>query len=345
MDSERIKLVFKTLIPIIFGVIVVIWLFENEFDLNALKAIELSSNSIIWIGISFIFLFGREFGMAWRFRSLTDNQLSWGSSTKVTMLCEFTSAITPTSVGGSALSMIFLGREGIKIGRATAITITTLFLDELFFVILCPMLFIFTSPESLFGFTDGDAAHSLMIAFWIIYGVLVVITSGLFIGLFLKPHIIATILCKIFSLPLIKRWRNKISELSKSLIATSAELKCKPWKWWIKPSASTVMTWISRFLIVNTLLLAFIPDSDQITILGRQFIVWALLIFTPTPGGSGVSEMLFKYYYSDIVSGPVLMVLAVIWRMMTYYIFLIIGFCIILSFLKLTKKPSNKNLS
>lgn len=338
MSKERLGLILKITIPTIIGIGVVIWLFGREFNINALKQIRFTSTTFAGLGCAFLFLFGREFGMAWRFRTLTDSHLSWKASTEVTLLCEFTSAITPTSVGGSALSMVFLSRKGIRLGRATAITLTTLFLDELFFVICCPLLFLFMTPENLFGFTDGQTAKSLMTAFWIIYGLMTVITTGLFLGLFFMPDKIAAFLSKLFSLPLIKRWKNKVIELGDNLMETSAELKNKPWKWWIEPAASTVMTWTCRFLIVNALFFAFIPTADQITVLGRQFIVWALLIFTPTPGGSGVSELLFKTYYSDIVSGPILMVLAVTWRLLTYYIFLLIGFCMIPSLLKLTKK-------
>lgn len=75
---------------------------------------------------------GRDFGLTWRFRTLTDHDITWGQALRVNMLCEFTSAVTPSTVGGSSFGMIYLTGEGLNFGRSTAIMITTLFLDELF---------------------------------------------------------------------------------------------------------------------------------------------------------------------------------------------------------------------
>lgn len=323
--SSRFKFMLKILIPVAIGVGVVIWLFGREFDINSLRDIRFTPTLCVGLLLALAALFGRDFGLAWRFRALSDFRLSWKSTAKVTMLCEFTSAITPTSVGGSAVSMLFMHREGITLGRATTITLTTLMLDEGFFMVFCPLLFLLLSPAQLFGFADGAAAHDLQVLFWIVYGVLCTITAVLYLGIFRSPKTISLILRKIFSLPLIRRWRKSIDELGDNLVEASRELRHKDLRWWIAPVAATVISWLSRFAVVNALMLAFIPGADQITVLGRQFIVWALLTFTPTPGGSGVSEMLFKTYYSDIVHGPIMMVLAIIWRVFTYYIYLLIG--------------------
>lgn len=336
LESQS-KLLLKIIIPVAIGIAVVVWLFGREFDIDTLKDIRFTPQVALGLSFALLALFGRDFGLAWRFLTLSDKRLSWKSATKVTMLCEFTSAITPTSVGGSALSMIFMGREGIKLGRATAITLTTLMLDEGFFMLFSPLLFLLISPYELFGFTQGAAAHDLQVLFWVVYGIICVIAIGLYVGIFKSPHIIAGLLSKIFSLPFLRRWRKAVDELGDNLTEASSELKSKPKRWWLAPVAATIVSWLSRFAVVNALMLAFIPEADQLTVLGRQFIVWALLTFTPTPGGSGVSEMLFKTYYSDIVYGPIMMLLAIIWRIFTYYVYLFIGFCMIPTFIRLKK--------
>lgn len=50
------------------------------------------------------------------------------------MLCEFTSAATPSAVGGSSLIAVYLHKEGLTGGEGTSIMIANLFLDELFWV-------------------------------------------------------------------------------------------------------------------------------------------------------------------------------------------------------------------
>ena len=51
--------------------------------------------------------------------------------------------------------------------------------------------------------------------------------------------------------------------------------------------------------------------------------------FTPTPGGSGVMELAFSGFFSDFVSKGIGSIGALLWRLITYYPYLIIGALII----------------
>ena len=64
---------------------------------------------------------------------------------------------------------------------------------------------------------------------------------------------------------------------------------------------------------------------------------------SPTPGGSGVSEYLFSEYYGDmIVGGSMVLVLALLWRILSYYIYLLIGTFMLPSFLSAKKIEESK---
>lgn len=343
--KARLSLMLKIILPVVIGMAVIYFLFGSEIAAISTIDIDWSRTTAIGVAAAVILLLLRETGLAWRFRALTDHKLKWLTSFKVSLICDFTSAITPTSAGGSILSMIFIHKEGIKLGRATAITLLTLFLDELFFIIAAPLLMVIVGEDAVFAFTDGDTARGLMAGFWIVYSIMAIITLLLVIGLFHSPHRIANALTRLFSWKLLRRWWPQVKEMGDNLVQTSSEIRNKTLDWWIAPVAATVLTWMSRFLIVNALFYAFFPEADQLTVLARQFIVWGLLIFIPTPGGSGVSEMLFKTYYSDMVGGPLLAMLAIIWRVLTYYVFLLAGVLLIPSYLKLSShktRPENE---
>lgn len=344
MKSETFRIIAKILLPIIIGFMAFIWLFSGEFSLDVFKQIDLSGHLCVSLFFAVIFVIGRDWGMCWRFKILTDGNLSWCSSLKVTMLCEFTSTITPTSVGGGVLSMIFLNREGINWGRATTITMTTLFLDELFFVITCPLIVLFFPSDLLFGFTDSTFAHNLQNLFWIIYIAIAVWTLMLFVGIFVKPQVVKKMLMRIFSSKLLCRWKSNADELSNNMLTTSVSLKTRSKCWWIKSFAATSASWFSRYLLVNALFWGLYPAADQVTVFVRQFIVWTILTVTPTPGGSGVSEYLFDAYYGDIIAGgAMILILALLWRILSYYIYLVIGIFMMPSFLSANKiKKSNK---
>lgn len=62
----------------------------------------------------------------------------------------------------------------------------------------------------------------------------------------------------------------------------------------------------------------------------RQFVVWVVLMVSPTPGGSGISEWLFANYYGDLIGNiGIAAILALVWRLFSYYIYLVIGMALL----------------
>lgn len=324
------NLSFKILIPVFIGLGVVVWLFHDEFSGKVWRNIHFDSHVITCIALAWLCMLGRDFGLSWRFRAITDRQLRWSQAIRVNMLCEFTSAITPSSVGGSTFGMIYLHREGISWGRATTLMMTTLILDESFFVIFCPILMWIITPEVLFGFGEGAFTAGLRTVFWLVYSGIVLWTSFLFFGVIAKPVVIKKVINSIFRLRLLRRWQAKAVGLTDNMEATGKDLRQRSLGWWLKAFAATGLSWSSRYLVVNMLFLAFVPAASQLVIFGRQFVVWIVLTISPTPGGSGVSEWLFTEYYGDLIHDYGLaVIIALFWRIISYYIYLIVGACIV----------------
>ncbi len=123
------------------------------------------------------------------------------------------------------------------------------------------------------------------------------------------------------------------------MVATSVELKTKPFRFWLEVFAGTALSWTSRYLVVNMLFLGFLPETlhDQWIILARQFVIWVVLMISPTPGGAGLSEWLFSEYYGDIIgTAGMALILAIFWRIITYYLYLLIGALIVPSWIRNT---------
>ena len=99
--------IWKVLLPVAIGLTVIILMFWHESKKDNLAEVwhEIHFTWRTWLCIflGFVFMWGRDFGLTWRFRALTDRQLSWGKAYKVDFLCEFTSCVTPSAVGGSSL--------------------------------------------------------------------------------------------------------------------------------------------------------------------------------------------------------------------------------------------------
>lgn len=323
---------WKVILPVLIGLSVVVWMFirdaKKENIGEVLSSIEFTPHVIIFLLLAWLCMAGRDLGLSWRFRALTDHDLNWIQSFKVTFLCEFTSCVTPSAVGGSSMGMVFMNSEGIEFGRATTLMLTTLFLDELFFVVACPIIVLFTPAGELFSAGSGAFEYGLQLTFWTVYALITLWTVILFLGIIVWPRWVASFLKKVFSLRLLRRWQPAVIQLGDNMIATGKSLRTKPFRFWLETFGGTALTWTSRFLVVNALFMAFMPSAaaDQWLILARQFVVWVVLMVSPTPGGSGISEWLFTEYYGNLVSSAGLaLIMAICWRLVSYYVYLAIG--------------------
>lgn len=333
--------IWKVLLPVAIGIGVVVLMFWHDAkkeDLSEIwDGIHFTTRTWLCVGLAFLFMFGRDFGLTWRFRALTSRQLGWKDAYEVDMLCEFTSCVTPSAVGGSSLGMVFLNTKGIEFGRATTLMITTLFLDELFFVLFCPLMVLLTPHGEIFMSGDSSFSHGVKITFWLVYSGIFIWTLILFCGIILRPQWIKSLITRIFRWKILGRWQQKAENLGDNMVATSAELKKKPFRFWLEVFGGTAVSWMSRYLVVNALFLGFLPQADpsQWLIFTRQFVIWVVLMISPTPGGSGLSEWLFSEYYGDLVpTAGMALILAVFWRVVSYYLYLLIGSVIVPGWLK-----------
>lgn len=332
MNSLRLK----ALIPVVIGLAVVAWLFHDDFNAAVWHSLRFDWRTIIALFAAFVFVVGRDFGLAWRFRTITDHQLSWHRAFRVDLMCAFTSAITPSVVGGSALAVFYLNREGVSVGRATTLTLTTLFLDELFFVVFCPILVLLLPVEDLFGSGHGQLLlDSIQIVFWLVYAGIVIWTAILFCGIIVWPQKVALLLEKIGGLRPLRRWQASLVQTGRNIVDTSAWVRRCSRRWWLNVFGATTLSWFSRYLVVNALFWGFVPAASGLLVFGRQFVVWVVLMVSPTPGGSGVSEWLFTNYYGDLIGNlGIALVLAMMWRVLSYYIYLVAGTLLVPSYFR-----------
>lgn len=338
MESLR-SILLKTALPIVIGVGVVVWLFLKDFNPAALSMLTFDTRTVLALAACLLFVFGRDFGLAWRFRTITDGRLSWRRAFRVDLMCAFTSAITPSAVGGSALAIFYLNREGIKVGQATTLTLTTLFLDEMFFVVFCPILVLVLPIGELFGTTTGNVfLESVKVIFWLVYAGIVVWAAILFLGILARPEWLERTVVKLFSLRWLRRWKEGAVRMTSGMRTTSTWVKGQSKRWWLNVFGATTLSWFSRYLVVNALFFGFVPAASQLLVFGRQFVVWVVLMISPTPGGSGVSEWLFTNYYGDMIGDlSAALVIAMIWRVVSYYIYLVAGVCLLPSYFKKRK--------
>lgn len=291
----------------------------------------------------------RDLGYMYRIRLLTDKFLSWRKSFDVIMLWEFSSALTPSVVGGSGVAIFVVNREGINLGKSTAVIFITALLDELFYIISVPLVILLIGTENLFpkeALFDVITPTTLKTLFYTGYSFILVLTTMILLGIFYYPKQTKRLLVGLFSFRLIRRWRYRVAQLGDEIILASKAFRGKNVSFWFKAFGSTVLSWAARFLTLNFILLAFVGGFNQWEVIGRQLVMWVILLISFTPGSSGIAELLMPAFFlylpwEDPSLAPVLLVIAaILWRLLTYFPYLFVGAAILPSWLRRTSKKA-----
>jgi uncharacterized protein (TIRG00374 family) len=273
-------------------------------------------------------IFLRDFGYVYRIRELTDRHLTWTRAFYVIILWEFASAVTPSVVGGTAVAMFILNKEGIKMGKAIAYVMVTAIFDNLFFVIGAPIILYFAQgnifPES--KLLESQVGSSLQALFWISYALYASYSLLMALGLFYKPRAFKWILIKLFSIRFLRKWKNDAQEYGDQIIEASKLLRGKNSSYWGKIIGATLVVWSARYLMLNALMGAFVPLDlfDNIIVFARQVIMWIVMMISPTPGSSGTAEFFYGQFFEQFL-GKYTFVTSIIWRLLSYYPYLILG--------------------
>ena len=347
----------RLIIPLVIGIGFIGYMFWQKFDYESFLKIEWTGTTLFWIGMAALFMVFRHFCYMARLRIITNGEFSWRKAFELIMIWEFSSAVTPTSVGGSAVSMFVLAREGIAAGRSAMIVLYTVVIDTFFY------LFMLAFYLAVFGFVFLDANDdALYTAFWAAYGFMFLYGSAFFYGVLISPKGLQKLLLFFVRLPLLNRFKKNVLKTTEDMALASAELRRQTWKFHVGAVLSTVGAWSSRFLVFNCLAIGFIvyahdpdihgyytqfmegqmqfsPFVQQVFMMARQQAMYILMAIMPTPGGSGGVEYAFLAYHSDYIvqEGSLGIIIALFWRILTYYTYLLIGYITVVRWLNAAK--------
>jgi uncharacterized protein (TIRG00374 family) len=321
----------RLILPILLGLSAVAWLFYKQFDWRQISQIKWTGAAFAWIGLSFLLLLVRHLFYSLRMHAITGGVFSWKKCIELIVLWEFSSALTPTSKGGPFVMMFALTKEGLSAGRTAAAVFYTMVCDAGFFVLLTPVLLLFYGPSMLYpgmkSYQDVGLASG---AFFVTYAMMATYWLALMFLLILKPQYTRFVMLWLARRRWLKRWEKGLTHLADEFGITALEIKTQDWRYHGKVILGTLGAWTSKFLMINCLIIAIVPTTPidggtQAFIYARLLAMFIIMAFSPTPGGAGLAEVALTGFISDYVPGGLSMVVALLWRGMAYYGYLIAG--------------------
>ena len=336
-DSGQI---FKTLnpnkiwIPVLFGLAIVVYLFYSDPNVSTENLTLILNARPGMFFLALLMILARALLYIYRIKVIANEHLDWTSSIYVIILWEFASAVTPSVVGGTAVAVFILLKEGVSLGKSLALVMLTAIMDNLIFVVFAPLVFFFaegqiipesSSPLGFLGWSFSPQT-GLQVLFWISYTLIALYTLVMSYALFLKPRAFKWLLLKITTIKFLRKWRYRAYEHGNEIIWASSQLKGKKIMFWVSISVVTILIWSVRYFQLNLIIASLVdlPFSDHLLIFARQVVLWIVMLVSPTPGSSGAAEFFFPMFFEDYL-GPYTLIANISWRAMSFYPYLFLG--------------------
>jgi hypothetical protein len=328
MRSMRLS---RMILPIVLGLAAVGYLFYRQFDAEKFRAISWSAHAFAWIGAALLLLLIRHFFYAFRLKTLTGNHFSWKKCLELIVIWEFSSALTPTSKGGPFVMLFVLTQEKVPAGRTAAAIFYTMICDTGFFVVLLPLLLSIYGPPMLYpgmtAYTDQNLASSVL---FFTYSMMVLYFTVLMFFVFIRPQLARKAMHWLAEISWLKKWSAKLSWWGEEFELAAKELGRQNWRYHVRVLTGALGAWTSKFLMINCLIIAIVPatpidGSTQAFIYARLVAMFVIMAFSPTPGAAGLAEIALAGFISDYAPTGIGMIVAILWRGMAYYGYLIAG--------------------
>jgi len=335
LNSVRVN---RIILPMLLGLGVVAYMMWRSFQKEELPELDWNLLTISLLGLTVLLLGLRHMAYALRLRVLTEGEFTWRKCVELIFIWEFSSAITPTSVGGSGVALFVLSQEKLATGKIAAIIFYTIILDTTFFVLGLPILFLLLGTPMIFP--EGDTGSSVITnSFFVSYILMLTYGSLFFYGIILRPDRIRNLLGWLTSWKFTKRFRRRAVKMASDMVTTSKEIRSKPFSYHATVFGATAAAWSIRFALVMILMIAFVPAvreglgwAQQTLLYGRLEAMYVVLALSPTPGGTGIAEAAFGPFLRDFIvdsngkyAAGMAVLIAFIWRLLTYYFYLLAG--------------------
>lgn len=246
--------------------------------------------------------------------SMAGHQITFPLSFRCTLASNFIAAITPSSAGGEPLRIKVLADDGMSYGAATAVVISERLLDSIFFLTSLALFLMVSGFFAGFGLKVGAIFLLFLLAFLAFLRQLII-----------RPKRVARLMewikKKTGNRAIVLTIEREIWLFRDAGIQLAKEtMRCLP-----VLVVMTALIWFSDFLVPSALLAGMAQDPSILLSVAAQNILAIVSLLPLTPGASGIAELGMSYLYSTFVSPALLLPLIVLWRLITYFLNIVVG--------------------
>ncbi len=209
--------------------------------------------------IALVVSFLRVWFTAAKFRVLSEGVISWFGAFRIVLTWDFTSAVTPSTIGGAPMATYAMTKEGLNLGESTAIILYSVLLDQIWFAIAIPILLVTGIFYEVVPPAVGLVGEASMI---LLYIILLSYASILAYGVLVNPAAIKKVVKAVFKLPILRKYGEKINSEAENLESYAHQLRKKPISFLLKAFFFSTMTWLARVALPTIVILSLLPAPE-----------------------------------------------------------------------------------
>ena len=250
----------------------------------------------------------------------------------------FMGAVTPSQSGGGLAQFYVFYKNGITLPNA----ITISFMNWISTIVFFPISGLIAYQIISENIPEGFVSHLAKFGFSVFTTLMVVIIVGLFF-----PQVIGLIIHQLALLigKLNKKWSSKLDEWGKKAKTGLVDYrdKCKGifvknpflmvWSFLL-----TILLYMNKYFVGYVLILAMGIDADIAVVMAVQAIIYLLLYFAPSPGGSGIAEVSIAGLMKGVIGQSYIGTFTLLQRSFLVFIPAIIGAFVVLKELNREKE-------
>lgn len=227
----------------------------------------------------------------------------------------FGSAMTPSGSGGGPFLLLALERVGVPVGTGLGMAVQLFVLDLVALGLLIPLgllYLIFISPIELSRLVTVLAAASALVAL-----------AGA-VALVRFPRPMTRLIHMLAGWRPLRRWSRRLKRIASEYYVSAKVFRDLPLPNWLALHAFNLLAWLTNFVLFWSLLTIYGSEVVLFDVVALLSIITLVAFFVPTPGASGVLELMLGLAVAGGGQGSIVAPV-VWWRLGTFYLAYLLG--------------------
>lgn len=316
----------NSFIIIVVTLIVLYFVLRDQFT-EVVHA--LSTVNIGWILLAILFFLLSIFVRSYvNYKSINNKKkITLMEAFKHNTIIQFFNGITPFSIGGQPMELYMIRSHNIKTTEATNIVIQNFIFYQFALVILGAVAVLYNFIFRIFP--EVTLLRNLVLIGFIFNALVAVMLIVVAVSKrFTRKcmHIVLAIGSKIKVIKDKEKMEDKLTLKLKEFHDSAKELN-KRKKLLVFGVLLNIVSLICLY-IVPLFVLYSLGEFNDVSVLGAitaSAYIMVMGSFVPLPGGAGGVEFGYLQFFGSFIAGPILTTSLLIWRVITYYLGMIIG--------------------